>query len=403
MNTYNTKEIDINGKIVNASYQAENKDIVSKLIRDKGHKPVRIDISDFESEKPKLDLFPKKASPKLLTIFCKQMHTMLHAGMPLLSSLDVLENQTDNKYFAKIIKDLSIRVQKGEVLSTAMRAHGDYFPPILISMVASGELTGNLDGVMERMSTHFAKENKINSKIKGAMMYPIVLGSVAVIALVFLLVFVMPTFAGMFSTAERELPGITKFVLSVSNSLVNYWYIYLLIVGGIVIGSNLILKTAKGRLKYDTMLLKLPLIKKPIARIATSRFTRTMSTLLSSGIPLLTSIDSAAEVTNNKYIIKRLEEVSEDIRKGIQLAPLLERVGVFPKMMVSMVGIGEESGALEDMLEKTSDYYDEELDAAISQLVGMMEPLLILIVGVLVGIIIISMLLPMFSLFSVVG
>lgn len=405
MATFKTRELDPNGKMVTSSYEADSEQAVVRQIRDKGHKPVKIEkvTQSLATKNIEFNLFPKKAKSKDLSIFCKQLHTMLHAGMPLIASLDILHEQTDNKTFAGIVSDMSVRVQKGEVLSNAMRAHGSFFPPILISMTASGELTGNLDEVMERMAQHFTKENRINSKIKGAMMYPMILGFASIAAVVILLVKVIPTFTKMFEANGAELPGITQMVVDLSSSLANHWYIYIGVITALVVGFRFFVKTKQGRLLYDTTLLRIPGLRKPIAQIVTSRFTRTMSTLLSSGIPLLTAMNSAANITGNTYVIGKLDDVGDNVRKGIQLAPLLEQVGVFPKMMVSMVGIGEESGSLEEMLEKTAEYYDDELEAALQKLTGMMEPALILVVGSIIGVIIIAMLLPMMSLFSVMG
>lgn len=403
MANFKTKEIDGEGKLVVGTYQADSVDSVRGMVRDKGHSLVKVEeVAQARGSDVQIQLFASKPRPKALALFCKQLHTMLHAGMPLLTSLDVLSEQATDKRFAAVIKDMSLRVQKGDSLSEAMKAQGSYFPHILVSMVTSGELTGNLDGVMERMSNHFTKENRINSKVKSASTYPVILGVVALAAVVFLLIKVIPTFVDIFESSGSELPGITQFVINLSDSIAFNWYIYLGVLVAIVAGFKAYVSTAGGRLAFDRFKLSIPALKGPLSQIITSRFTRTLSTLLSAGIPLLTCIETAGNVAGNKYVEKKLEEVGDDIRKGVQLAPLLSRTGVFPPMMVSMVGIGEESGALEELLEKTADYYDSEVDDAITQLMGVMEPVLILFVGGMVGVIIIAMLLPMMTLINTV-
>lgn len=399
MASFKVKEIDSEGNLIVSVYNAESMETARDLVRERGNTPIKVE-EVAEERRTEINLFAKKPKPKALALFCKQLYTMLYAGMPLLTSLDVLESQTTDKKFKSVINDMATRVRKGEVFSDAMKAQKEYFPELLVSMVESGELTGNLDGVMERMSDHFTKENKINSKIKAAMMYPIVLGTVAIGAVVFLLIKVIPTFVGMFEDSGTELPGITRFVINFSHSIATKWYIYLAVIGVLVIGTKLLKKTKGGRLFFDRLSLKIPAVKGPLTQIITSRFTRTMSTLLSSGIPLITCLESAASITRNAYVEAKIEEISVDLKKGIQLAPLLEKSKVFPPMMVSMVSIGEESGALEELLSKTADYYDDELDDAITQMMGILEPALIVVVGGMVGVIIIAMLLPMFTLFQ---
>lgn len=403
MANFRTKEMDVNGNLVKAVYTADDEVSVRRMVREKGHKLIRVELGSAPWGSNDVELFAAKLNSKKLQIFCKQLHTMLHAGMPLLTALDVLSKQVSDRHFSSVLKDLSVRVQKGEVLSAAMRAHGNYFPQLMLSMVASGELTGSLDSVMERMAEHYTKETKINSKIKGAMIYPSVLAVLAIGAVIFLLTNVIPQFVSIYDNAGGELPGITKFVLMVSESLQNYWYIYIAIVVLIVAAKMVITSLPSTRMSYDQMKLHMPILKKPIQQIVSSRFTRTFSTLLASGISLLASMESAAEVTGNKYVESRIKEAAEDIRKGLPLAPVFEKTGLFPQMMISMISIGEESGSLEEMLEKTADFYDEELESAMTQLMAAMEPMLILVIGGLIGVIIIAMLLPMFELFTQFG
>lgn len=391
------------GKIVENTYKAESQDELIEMIRAKGHTPVRIEKEAVKGQDvANIALFQKKVRAKDIAIFCKQMHTMLFAGMPLLSALEVLENQAENKTLRATVKDMSMQVQKGEVLSTTMKRHPKVFPPLLTGMVESGELTGNLDNVLERMSTHYTKENRINSKIKGAMVYPAILSVLAVSVVIFMLAVIMPTFVGMFEGSGVPLPAPTRFLMSVSDAIRDYWYIFIAVIAGIVFLIRRITKTVEGKRFFDKLKLSMPLIKGPIAQIATSRFTRTLSTLLASGIPIIQALESSSRVTNNRVVIDGIDQVTEDIKKGASLSVLLKKVGVFPPMMISMVGIGEESGSLEGMLERAADFYDEELEAAIQKLVSMIEPLMIVVMGVVIGFIVISMMLPMFDMLQTV-
>ncbi len=402
-NTYVCREIDMGGKIVENTYKAESQDELIEMIRAKGHTPVRIEKEAVKGQDvANIALFQKKVKAKDIAIFCKQMHTMLFAGMPLLSALEVLENQAENKTLRATVKDMSMQVQKGEVLSTTMKRHPKVFPPLLTGMVESGELTGNLDNVLERMSTHYTKENRINSKIKGAMVYPAILSILAVSVVIFMLAVIMPTFVGMFEGSGVPLPAPTRFLMGISDALRSYWYIFIAVIAGIIFLIRRITKTVEGKRFFDKLKLSMPLIKGPIAQIATSRFTRTLSTLLASGIPIIQALESSSRVTNNRVVIDGIDQVTEDIKKGASLSVLLKKVGVFPPMMISMVGIGEESGSLEGMLERAADFYDEELEAAIQKLVSMIEPLMIVVMGVVIGFIVISMMLPMFDMLQTV-
>lgn len=400
---FRSKEIDMRGQIIETIYRAETKEEVANMIRAKGHTPVKVYLEQEKgSDVSELDIFKPRVKVKDIAIFCKQMHTMLNAGMPLITCLDVLGQQSDNKTLKSVLRDMTIQVQKGEVLSTAMKNHRKIFPNLLIAMVEAGELTGNLDSVLERMAEHFTKENKINSKVKGAMMYPMILSILATVVVVIMLVVVMPTFITMFEGSGVELPGPTKMLIGISDALKSYWYVFIGVIVGLILFFKSVASSIQGRRVLDSFKFKIPGIRTQLAKIATSRFTRTLSTLLGSGIPILQALESAANVTHNMVIIDGIDTVMEGIKKGSSLSLLLKRVGVFPPMMISMVGIGEESGALEEMLEKTADYYDEELDTAIQRMIGILEPVMIIVMALIIGFIVISMMMPMFDMLKTV-
>ncbi len=397
--TYNVKEIDRAGSVITSTYSAESEYEVLRSIRDKGHSPVNIERVR-EGSKIKLGLFQTKITLKDLAIFCKQMSTMLHAGMPLIEALAVIRDQSDNKRLCEVAGDMLESVQKGEVLSSSMHTHNDVFPAILINMVETGEMSGNLDDVLEKMAEHYTKENKIQSQIKGALIYPSVIGVVAVAAVAVLLTFVMPTFVSMFESFGSDLPAITKIILNISLFMKKFWYILLAIIIGFVFLIKRSLKTKSGKLFFDNLLLKLPIIKGPMAKVATSRFTRTLAMLLSSGVPLLDSLKAAANGTNNAVLVKKIDEVADNVRKGIALSTLLKGISIFPPMMISMMKIGEESGSLEEMLNKSAEFYEEELDEAIATMTSLIEPVMIVFMAGIVGFIVVAMLMPTFDIFS---
>lgn len=403
VHVYRCKEIDLKGHVIETVYRSESRDETMRMIRAKGHRPVSITIEEEKGQDiSQLEIFQKRVKVNDIAMFCKQLHTMLNAGMPLLTCLDVLSAQTDNKRLAGVIKKMATQVQKGDILSVAMRQHPKIFPSLLVNMVEAGELTGNLDNVLMKMSEHYTKENKINSKIKGAMMYPMILSILVVGVVIFMLTFILPRFTEMFTASGTELPGPTRFLMGLSDAIKVYWYLFLAGIIAIIMGIKQVKRTVGGRRFFDRVKLSIPVMKVQIAKIATSRFTRTMSTLLASGIPIIQALETSGNVTGNQVVIDGIAVVTEDMKKGIALSSLLKKVGVFPPMVISMVSIGEESGSLEEMLDKTADYYDEELDAAISKMISMLEPLMIIVMAVVVGFIVISMLLPMFDMLKTV-
>ena len=400
---YKYKAIDNTGRPIEAEFHANTKDEVLSMLREKGYTPVKIELQEQKSKDVgDIGIFQKKVKIKDISVFCKQLYTMLNAGMPLSNALDVLADQTENKVLRLTTKDVYSQVQTGAVLSQAMKKHKKIFPNLLITMVEAGEMTGNLDNVLAKMSEHYEKENKINSKIKGAMVYPAVLSVAAVAVVIFLLTFIMPTFTGMFTSSGVELPLPTRILMAISDAIKNYWYIFIAVIGAIVFGINRYGKTETGKRQFDNLKLRIPVVGSSVTKIATSRFTRTLSTLMASGIPIVPAMEAAANVTNNQIVIDGMKKVIEDVKKGLSISYLLKTMHFFPPMVISMVGIGEESGSLEEMLSKTADYYDEELDASIQKMLALLEPLLIVFMGVIVGFIVISMMLPIFDLSTTV-
>ncbi|MBP1927337.1 type IV pilus assembly protein PilC [Sedimentibacter acidaminivorans] len=397
---YKYKSISNDGRESEGLYVGDNEAGLIAMLKDKKELVVSIE-RDIQSE-AQIEIFKKKVKKKDLSLFCRQFYTMISAGLGIVPCLEILVSQTENKSFKNAIADTYEEVQKGSTLSESMTQHKDVFPTILISMVEAGEVSGNLDTIMLRMAEHFEKENKTENKVKSALVYPTVLAVVSVAVVVFMLVFIMPTFIGMFEGSGTELPGPTQFLINLSNSMQTYWYIYMAVVIAIVIGISMYMKTEEGTRFFDSMKLRLPIVKKTSTMLVTSRFTRTLSTLLSSGIPLIQAMEVVAKVVNNSIIEERLLSGIESIRKGVSLSRTVKDVGIFPPMVDSMIKIGEESGSLDDMLYKTADFYDEEAEASIQRLTSMIEPLMIVVMGLVIGLIVIAMYLPMFDMMNTV-
>lgn len=388
------------GQVIEGIYEANSEQEVLAMLRSNEYIPVSIEHK--AEEKPVSSYFAKKVTKKDIAVYCRQFYTMLNAGVTIVKCLDILEAQTENKVLRNATRDTYDNVQKGMALSEAMRKHEKVFPGLLVNMIEAGEVSGSLDVIMERMAMHYEKEYKIENKIKGAMIYPIVLGLVSIAVVIFLLVAVMPTFIGMFESSGVELPTPTKVLLSISNSLQNQWYIYLASIMVLVLGFGYFSRQEAGRLFVDSLKLRLPVIKDTNIKIATSRFTRTLSTLLSSGIPLLQGLDVVAKIVNNKFLGIKIENAKEEVRKGVPLSRTIKAIKIFPPMVDSMIKIGEESGSLDEILNKSADFYDEEVEVAIQKMTEMLQPILIVIMALMVGFIVIAMALPMFDMVNTV-
>ncbi|WMM26945.1 type II secretion system F family protein [Tissierella sp. MB52-C2] len=397
---YKYKAVSQTGETIEGFFEGEEESDVLAMIKGNNYIPISIE-RDIESD-AKIDLFSKKVKKKDLAVFCRQFYTMLDAGIGIVKCLEILEKQSQNKALIKALSGVYESVQKGFTLSESMRKHKKVFPGLLINMVQAGEVSGNLDTIMERMAVHFEKENKLENKIKSAMIYPIILSIVSIGVVIFLLIAVMPTFIGMFESSGQALPLPTQILLNISNWLTEFWYLFL---GGVILAvAGLILykETPSGRITLDTIKLKIPVVKDTNVKIITSRFTRTLSTLMSSGIPLLESIEVVGRVVGNKVVENRLEKSMEDIRKGATLSNAVSETRIFPPMVDSMIKVGEESGALDDILYKTADFYDDEVEVALQRLTTLMEPIMLIVMALIIGFIVIAMAIPMFDMVNTI-
>lgn len=371
------------------------------ILRNNSFYPIEITPQNINKSK---ELFARKEiKTRDLAIFCRQFATTLKSGIPVVDSLDIIHKQIENKKLAKIIAEVYEYIQKGYPVSEALADHPKAFPPLLVNMVETGEISGTLDVVMERMAIHYEKENKTHQKIQAAITYPIVVFVVAILVVVFLLTFVMPTFVGMFDNMGAELPLATRVLMFISSGLSRFWYIF----GLLILFSQYILhkymKTPQGKYNIDKLLLKIPIWGKVQNKVIVSRFTRTMSVLLSSGVDLLQALDIVKRVIDNEFIHKKICDIEEGVSRGISLAELIRNTHIFPPMVYQMIKVGEDSGSLDFVLEKTANFYDDEVETAISQMTTMIEPIIIVFLGGIVGFMVLAMLLPMFDMYSAIG
>ena len=345
----------------------------------------------------------KKVKPKTLQIFSRQFATMIEAGLNVVSSLVILEEQTDDEYFASVVKELRADVEGGLLLSQALARHPKIFSRLFVSMVEAGEAAGILDQVLERVAYQIEKETQIRRRVKGAMMYPTMVLIFATLVLIGLLMFLVPVFVNIFAQLNGELPKMTQIVVAASNQLRHHWFIIFPAMFGSVWGVRRAKRTEPGRQLWDRTKLKIPMkIGDVVLKVTMARFSRTLSTLVAAGVDIIKALEITGQTAGNWVIEEALADVRVKVHQGVPIAqPLIENP-VFPPMVSQMVKIGEETGELEKMLSKIADFYEDEVDAAIGSLTAIIEPLMMIAVGAMVGVIIISMYLPMFKLLQLV-
>jgi type IV pilus assembly protein PilC len=336
-------------------------------------------------------------------VFARQFATMINSGLAVLRALNVLEDQTQNPRLKKIIALVRQDVESGLPLSDAMSRHPVAFDRLYVAMVKAGEAGGALDATLNRLATQLEKEDSLKRTIKSAMAYPILIASFAILVMIGMLLFIIPIFSNMYKDLGGQLPSLTRLMMNISNALKHYWFVIfpLLILFGWLITK--LKNTEQGRRAWDRAKLKLPMkIGGVIQKIAVSRFSRTLATLVSSGVPILQAIDITGRTSGNSVIEDAMGDVKESVRSGESIARPLARAPVFPPMVTHMISIGEETGALDSMLNKIADFYEDEVDASVKSLTSIIEPIMMMFVGGLVGLIVISMYLPMFNMMNLV-
>ena len=345
----------------------------------------------------------KKIKPKTLQIFSRQFATMIEAGLNVVGSLVILEQQTDDIYFASIVRELRADVEGGLLLSQAMARHPKVFDRLYVSMVEAGEAAGILDTVLDRVALQIEKATQLKRRVKGAMMYPTMILVFATLVLIGLLMFLVPVFVGIFATLNGKLPTLTQYVVTMSNFLRNDWYIIFPAAIATFFGIKRFKKTDRGRQLWDRLKLRNPMkIGDVVLKVTMARFSRTLSTLVAAGVDIIKALEITGQTAGNWVIESALADVRAKVHQGVPIAQPLIDNEIFPPMVSQMVKIGEETGELEKMLSKIADFYEDEVDAAIQSLTSIIEPVMMIGVGLMVGVIIISMYLPMFKLLSLV-
>jgi type IV pilus assembly protein PilC len=345
----------------------------------------------------------KKIKPKSLQIFSRQFATMIDAGLSVVSALVILEEQTEDKYLGAIISELRADVEGGLLLSQAMGRHPKIFSRLYIEMVEAGEAAGILDQVLDRVAYQIEKETQIKRRVKGAMIYPTMVLIFATLVLIGMLLFLVPIFVDIFASLDGELPMLTQYVVNASNFLRNEWMFFFPAVGAVFFGIRKLKRTEQGRRVWDRIKLRIPMkIGAIVRKVTMARFSRTLSTLVAAGVDIIKAFEITAQTAGNWVVEEALGDVRNKVQEGMPIAQPLVENPIFPPMVGHMVKIGEETGELEKMLSKIADFYEDEVDSSIQSLTSIIEPLMMIAVGLVVGVIIIAMYLPMFKMLTLV-
>lgn len=395
---------DSSGKTLSGVIEAASKDGAIQSLRAKG----MIIISLVEQKRSVFSTaglkgMRKKVKIDDLVVFSRQLATMVDSGIPLVNALDILAEQMENLAFKKVISKIRDDVEAGASLSEALGKHTTIFSTLFINMVKAGESSGMLDEILDRVATYLEKTASLQKKIKSALIYPVAVTLMALAITVFLLIKVVPVFKDIYGGFGAKLPGPTQVMINISDFMRHYFYIAIAII--VIVGFliNRYSKTEKGKVNFDTLKLRLPVFGMLLKKIAVGKFTRTLSTLIRSGVPILSSLEIVSRTTGNRVVEMAVDKVRENVKEGEPIAGPLSKSGVFPPMVVRMIAVGEQTGELEKMLSKIADFYDEQVDAAVSGLTSLIEPLIIAFLGIVIGGLVICMFLPILKITTMVG
>lgn len=396
MFTYKAKSSE--GKMIKGNVESKNKETV---VRELGQDELVV-----YSVEPVNDILSREfyignpINKKDFVIFVRQFATLIQSGILLLDAIKLLADQTENKYFSEALEQIAEDIQEGKSLSSGMEEYPKIFPVLFVRMVKSGEVSGQLEAVLNRMANYYEKQYNLQQKISSALTYPMVVGAFAIVVLIFMLVFIVPSFAETYASQGQELPLITQIVLGASGFVQNYWWVLVLIVILLVVVYQQMRKNEKGDYYLDYFILKMPIIGPFIQKTALARMTQTLSSLLGSSVPILQAIEVTSAVVGNRVIEDGLLEARDSLAKGESLDKPLEENWVFPTLITQMIRVGEESGSLDQMLNKVADIYDQEVNEASDKLESLIEPVLIIFLSVIVGIIVMSIVIPMFGVYE---
>ncbi|MDP2182435.1 MAG: type II secretion system F family protein [Actinomycetota bacterium] len=402
MPTFNYSVRDKAGKIVKGTLDGDNSEAVGAKLRQMGYIILELDQQGGIAALNQIT-FGTGVNPKDVSIFSRQFATMINAGLSLTKCLSILAQQTESKGLAVVINQVAKDVEAGQSLSDSLAKHPKVFPPIFINMVRAGETGGVLDEVLMRLADHFENELALKAKIKSAMTYPIAMGALVLIILVAMMIFVVPTFEKMFADMGGELPAITQLLVNISNYVAGWGGV---ITAVVAVAVNFLFKfwkgTNSGKLIWDKTRLSAPVFGTLVRKIALARFTRTFGTLVSAGVPILSALDIVADTAGNEVVALAVKRARSAIKEGETIAKPLSESSVFPSMLVQMIAVGEETGALDAMLNKIADFYDEEVATAVDGLTSLIEPLMMATLGLVVGGMVVALYMPMFTVITLV-
>jgi len=392
--------VDTGGRTVKSVMEADNEGLVLAKLRDQSLHC--LDIKQTKHSRTR-SFGRKKLKPKALVVFSRQFATMIDAGIPILRCLDILTSQTKDYALKNALEQVTIDVKSGLSLNESIAKHPEVFNKLYVNMIRAAEVGGILDTILDRLAGFLEYESEIRGKIKGAMMYPVLVLIFSVLMLFVLFSFVLPKFKDIFTGMNVELPPLTKALFAMGDFMQAYWWVVVLIGVGSYLGLKLYGRSPKGRFQLDYMKLKLPIIGELSLKMSIARFSRTFGTLLNSGVPMLRSLEIVGETMNNQVLSQAIDLTRTSIREGNKLSVPLAQTGLFPSMVTHMIDVGEESGRLSEMLVKVGDFYDQEVEATVKGLTSMIEPMLIIFMGVIVGFIAISVMTPIFKLVNSVS
>jgi type IV pilus assembly protein PilC len=397
MPVYKWAGVNRAGKKVKGEMEAPDEEAVKTILRRQRIEPTKV-------KKAPKDLFEnvtflkQKVTEKDVVLFTRQFATMIDAGLPLVQCLDILAGQMDNKTFKQVIRKIKQDVESGATFADALKKHPKVFDELFVNLVAAGEVGGILDTIMNRLAAYIEKVMKLKKKVKGAMVYPVVVLVVAVAVVAVLLLFVIPIFKKMFEDMGGGLPAPTQIVIDISEWVKSYFLFIVAVVVVLIVALNRFYATRRGRALIDDLMLRIPVIGDLLKKVAVARFTRTLGTMIQSGVPILDGLDIVAKTAGNKTVEAAILKTRASIAEGRTIADPLAESGVFPAMVVQMIAVGEATGALDAMLSKIADFYDEEVDAAVDALTSLIEPFMMIFLGATIGGLVIAMYLPVFKL-----
>lgn len=390
--------INRDGKQVKGTISANDIEAARARLKSDGMKPVSVKAAGLLTKD--INIGGKSVKTRDLSILCRQFSSILNAGVTVVEALNMLSDQTQNQTLKKALGETKSLVEQGETLAASMAKYPKVFPSMLVTLVEAGEQSGTLEVSFQRMSVQFEKTAKMQGLVKKAMIYPIVLMCVALVVVIVMSVFVIPQFATMFSDMGSELPAVTKMVVALSDFLIYKWYILIAVVVAVVIAINMAGRTEGGKILFGNLAMKVPIFGNLNVKSYSAKFARTLSTLVSSGLSLSTALEITAKSMSNIHFKRAVEKSKTEIEQGVSLSIPIKNSGVFPSMVPNMIAIGEQTGNIEEMLDKVADYYEEETELATQGLTAMMEPIIIVVMGGIVGFLVLAMYMPMISMYG---